>query len=168
MLRAAMQWVGQVIVYVILCAGVGALASWPHYQQIEPNQAQIKLSLAHSGQRSKKCRRLTPQEIAKMPANERRPNTCARQRVAVRIQLLVDGNQLYDAVVEPAGLSRDGPARIYEKFVVSACNHSVTVRLKDTPGLGDFDYETTKQVAFAPYQSLAIDFSTDKGGFVFF
>ena len=167
MLKATMQWLGQAFFYIALCAGVGTLASWPRYQQIGPNQAQIKLSLAHSGQRKERCRRLTPQEIASLPANKRRPNTCARQRVPVRIQLLVDGKQLYDAVVQPTGLSRDGPARIYKKFVVSKGSHTVTVRLKDTPGSGDFDYKTTEQIVFAPYQSLAIDFSTDKGRFVF-
>ena len=168
MLKIAIESVGQVLVYFAACVVVGTLASWPSYRQIEPGQSLIKLSLAHSGQRKVECRRFTSKEIAQLPANKRRPNNCARQRVPIRIQLLVDGKQLFNSVVQPAGLNRDGPARLYEKFLVSAGEHVVEIRMKDTPGSGGFDYETTKRITFAPYQSLAVDFSTDEKEFVFY
>ena len=162
------QFVGQFFIYGALCVAVGALASWPRYEQFAPETAQIKLSLAHSAQRKEKCRRLTSKEIADLPPNKRRPNTCKRERVPIRIQLLIDEKQAYDAVVEPAGLYRDGAARVYQKFVVPAGHHIITARLRDTPKSDGFDYEKKASVELKPHQSLAIDFSVDEGGFVFY
>ncbi len=162
------RFAGQFAIYAAICAFVGLFASWPRYEQVEAGNAQIKLSLAHSGQRKEKCRRLTPQEIAKLPPSERRPNTCKRERVPIRIALLIDGEEVYDAVVEPAGLSRDGPGRIYEKFIVPAGTHEITARLRDTPKSEGFDYEKKANVELKPYQNLAIDFSVDEGGFIFY
>ena len=162
------QFLGQIFIYGALCLAVGALATWPPYEQFAPETAQIKLSLAHSAQRKEKCRRLTSKEIADLPPNERRPNTCKRERVPIRIQLLIDEEQAYDAVVEPSGLSRDGAALIYQKFVVPAGRHTITARLRDTPESDGFDYEKRANVELKPYQSLAIDFSVDQGGFAFY
>jgi hypothetical protein len=162
------QFVGQFFIYGALCVAVGALASWPRYEQFAPETAQIKLSLAHSAQRKEKCRRFTSKEIADLPPNERRPNTCKRERVPIRIQLLIDEKQVYDAVVEPVGLSHDGPARVYQKFVVPTGHHTITARLRDTLKSDGFDYEKKANVELKPHQSLAIDFSVDQGGFVFY
>ena len=162
------QIIGQLIFYAVICAFIGAFSNWPRYIQFAPGTAQIKLSLAHSAQRKEKCRRLTSKEIAALPPNKRRANTCERERVPIRIQLRIDDKQVYDAVVQPVGLSRDGPARVYEKFVVDAGAHTITARLRDTPDSDGFDYEKKADVDLKPYQSLAIDFSVDQGGFVFY
>ena len=109
----------------------------------------------------------TTKEIAKLPAKERRPNTCARERVAIHVQLSINGEQIHDAMLPPTGLSRDGPARIYEKFLVPAGRHVITARLRDSRRAEGFDYESTHEVDLAAWQNLAIDFKADKGGFEF-
>lgn len=161
------QYTGQAIVYAVVAALIGYFASRPIYQQFPAEKAQIKLSFAHGAARTKDCRRLTPQEIAKLPPNERRPNTCDRARVDVQVQLDVDGEVVYDASLEPTGLARDGPARVYKKFVVPPGPHVLVARLRDTRSTAGFNYETRREVDLVPGQNLAVDFKADAGGFTF-
>lgn len=176
----ALRLTGQAVFYVMVCGVIGYFASKPSVPIIGRDEAQIKMSLAHSAARTIECRRLTPEEIAKLPPAERRPNTCGRERFPMRVQLMVDGKTLYDVTSEPLGWSKDGPARIYEKFVVPAGHHAITVRLNDRgpvreggkPGdagsLDEFNYVKDVQIDLKPHQNLAIDFKADEGGFIFY
>lgn len=158
---------GQAVVLAGAAAFTGYFASDPVYRQFPEGHAQIKLSFAHGAQRKEACRRLTSKEIAKLPPNERRPNTCSRERLPVRIQLALDGQIIHDASLPPTGLSGDGPSRAYVKFAVPAGRHEIVARLRDTDRDQGFDYETRKVVELGTWQSLAIDFKADKGGFSF-
>lgn len=162
-----LQFAGQGLIYAAAAVLIAYFASNPVYQQFPEGMAQLKLSFAHGANRAKACRRLTPQEIAKLPHNERRPNTCERKRVAVHVQLDVDGNRLLDALLEPIGLAGDGPARIYRKFAVKPGSHIVIARLRDSRSKDGFDYETRQEVFLAAGQNVAIDFKADAGGFIF-
>jgi len=84
----------------------------------------------------------------------------------MRVQLLVDEVPIYDEVVQPTGLSRDGPAHIYRKFAVAPGRHEITARLRDSDRSEGFDYEHRVTVELAPLQNLAVDFSSDQGTFI--
>lgn len=158
---------GQFLVYGLIAAGIGYLSNQPLYYQFPDDKAQIKLSFAHGAARKEPCRRLSSEEIAKLPPSQRRPNTCSRERLPVIIQLLLDGKIIYDDVLEPTGIARDGPSRIYSKFQVAPGRHVVVARLKDTHRGEGFDYEKTVSIDLTPLQNLAIDFKADQGGFLF-
>lgn len=159
--------VGQALFYLLFAALIGYFASKPLYRYFPEDRAQIKLSFVHGAARSEDCRRLTSQEIAKLPPNERRPNTCARERIPARIQIVVDDRMLYDAVLQPTGIANDGPMRTYQKFVVAPGQHTITARLRDSKRAEGFDYENTMRVDLKPLQNLAVDFKADSGGFTF-
>ncbi len=162
-----LRFAGQVVFLAAVAVFIAYLSQNPVYQQVPDGMAQIKLSFAHGGARKIDCRRLTPQEIAKLPANERRPNTCTRERIPVHIQLTIDGEVLYDELLEATGLSSDGPSRTYRKFLVPAGEHTVTARLRDSKRPDGFDYEKTHTATLKPFQNLAIDFKADIDGFQF-
>ena len=161
------KFLGQALVYLLAAAATGYFASRPVYRQVPADMAQIKMSLSHGAARVTECRRLTSQEIAQLPAAERRPNTCDRERVPIRVQLIVDDAVVYDEELVPIGLSGDGPARMYQKFLVPAGQHRITARLRDSRKDEGFDYETTQVVDLSPWQNLAIDFQSDSGNFHF-
>lgn len=167
MIRHLSKLSGQLLFFAVAALLTGYFASRPVYQQFGSEDALIKLSFAHGAERKEECRRLTSEEIAAMPPNERRPNTCSRERVPLRFQFAVDGKVVHDAELQPTGLSRDGPARIYRKFIVPAGRHNLMLRLRDNRALSGFDYETERAVELQPLQSLAIDFKADRGGFLF-
>jgi hypothetical protein len=158
---------GQALFFLLAAAFTAFFASHTVYDPFPENAALIKLSFNHGAVRKEECRRLTSEEIAALPPEDRRPNTCTRERVPLRVQVLVDGELRYDAELQPSGLSRDGPARCYRKFQVAAGRHRLELRLRDNRSLEGFDFESEREVELAPLESLAIDFKADAGGFVF-
>ena len=162
-----LRFVGQALFYALFAAMIGYFASRPLYRQFPANAAQIKLSFAHGAARKLACRRLTSQEIANLPPNKRRPNTCARERVSVHVQLVVDGQIVYAEKLDPTGIARDGPSRTYKKFQVAPGPHEIVARLRDTTRKDGFDYENQIRVDLKSRQNLAIDFKADRGGFIF-
>lgn len=161
------RYTGQAVAYAVVAALIGIFASWPRLPGWTTDAAQLKLSFVHGAQRREECRRLTSEEIARLPANQKRPSTCGRERVPIRVQLLLDGRTIYDAVLQPTGLAGDGPAQVYQRFQVQAGRHEIVARLRDSPRPEGFDHESTTVVDLAPLQSLAIDFKGEYGAFVF-
>jgi len=161
-----LRYAGQVVFYGIISVGVGLLASRPLVEYFPPDKAQIKISFSHGADRVEECRRLTTEEIAKLPPSKRRPHTCGRERLPVHVQILLNEVPIYDEVVQPTGLSRDGPARIYRKFQVTPGRHEITARLRDSNRTEGFDYERRVNMELVPLQNLAIDFSSDQGTFI--
>ena len=162
-----LKYAGQVLILACLMAFVGYFSSNPVYHQAPEGTAQIKLSFAHGAARKVDCRKLTSKEIAKLPAKERRPNTCARERIPIHVQLTLNGELLYEDHLQATGLSSDGPARTYKKFAVPVGSHTITARLTDSKRDSGFDYEATHEVTLKEFQNLAIDFKADAGGFQF-
>ncbi len=151
----------------MIAAFVGYFSSQPSIRTMPSGTAQIKLSFAHGAARKIDCRRLTSKEIASLPANQRRPNNCTRERIVMLVQLSIDGKLIYDEQLKATGLSSDGPARTYQKFVVATGTHTIIARLRDSKRTSGFDYEAIREVTLTQYQNLAIDFKADAGGFQF-
>lgn len=160
------SYLGQAIIYGAVAAAVGYLSMSPAYRQFPDDMAQIKLSFRHGAKRVEDCRKLTPEEIAKLPANERRPSTCSRERIPIAVKVLIDGQPLFDEVLEPTGLSGDGPAETYRKFMVRPGKHRLEAYLRDSKREEGYDYEKEIDIDLLPLQSMAIDFKADQGGFL--
>ena len=87
-----LRLLGQIAFY-----GAVALATYwfsvnPVYRQVPAGMAQIKLSFKHGGARVEDCRRLTTEELSKLPSTERRPTTCARERLAIAVRKVEAGD----------------------------------------------------------------------------
>jgi hypothetical protein len=162
-----LQYAGQALFYMAFASAIGIFASWPAYNQLSAGSAQIKLAFNHSGVRAEDCHRLTAQELSKLPSNKRKPNDCSRERVPIAVQLMIDDIVLYDAELLPSGLSRDGQARAYKKFIVAPGRHVVLARLRDSKRTDGFDYERKFEGELVPGQNFTIDFKAEQGGFLF-
>ena len=149
---------GQVLLYAAFAAAIGIFSHWPRYQHLAPEQALIKVSLTHQGQRLGDCIEQTPDELAKLPPNMRAPTRCPRERSAVTIEVDIDGVLAHRQVAQPSGLSRDGAAAIYRRLAVVAGAHRIAVRLKDDARSPGFDYTHEQAVTLAPAEILVIDF----------
>lgn len=161
----ALRYVGQGAVYLLLALGIGYFSDRPAHTHFPPDMALIKLSFAHGAQKEE-CRRRTEEELAALPPNMRRPMVCSRERLPVEVELLLDGEPLYRAVLPPTGLAGDGPSRTYQRFAVPPGRHELAARLRDTGRVEGFDYERTAVVELGPSESLVIDFRAEMGGFI--
>lgn len=162
-----LRLVGQFIVIAALFAGVAALSDWPTYAQIPDGTGVVMLTFVHGADRKGECRRLTPEEIAKLPPNMRRVQDCPRGRRPIYVELDVDGRSVYRASLPPTGIAGDGPSRVYQRFVLPAGNHELAVRMRDTARAEGFDHERRDSVALAPDQMLVIDYRPESGSFIF-
>jgi hypothetical protein len=158
---------GQFIVIAALFAGVAALSDWPSYAQIPKESGVVLLTFVHGADRKGECRRLTPEEIARLPANMRRVLDCPRGRRPIYVELDVDGRSVYRASLLPSGVAGDGPSRVYQRFVLPAGRHDLAVRMRDTVRPEGFDHERSGSVALAPDQMIVIDYRPDSGSFIF-
>jgi hypothetical protein len=160
-----MRTAAQIAVMTALTAAVAQLADWPLYHRIPPHSAVLKLSFTHGSNREAECRRRTPEELAKLPPNMRKPLECPRTRAPVYVELDVDGQTIYRASLPPSGLSGDGPSRVYKRFLLPAGAHTVAVRMRDRARSEGFDHAKSGEVVLAAGANFVVDFHA--GGFVF-
>ena len=165
--NAAFRVFAQLALYAGFAFMVVTFSGYPSYARVEPGDAVVKLSFSHAGARREPCRTLSSEELAALAPNMRSGVDCPRERVPVTVELEIDGEPVYDAVLPASGLANDGPSSVYERFVVPAGAHEIRVRLRDTAREHGFDYEHTAAVRLAPRQSFVIDFRAELGGFQF-
>ncbi len=164
---AALRRLGQFLVVVAVAATAAALSNRPVYRQIPDDTGVLMLTFVHAADRKTECRRLTPEEIAKLPPNMRKVQDCPRERRPLYVELDVDGLNLYRHSLPPTGIAGDGPSRVYERFVLPAGRYDVAVRMRDTARADGFDHERRGAVTLGPDQIMVIDFNATTGDFVF-
>ena len=157
---------GQAVAYLVFAGLIfyGTTASYRHFAE---DKALIKLSFTHGAARPTDCRRLSAEELARRAPNMRRPTECARGRLPVFTELIVDGETLFSASLPPTGLAHDGPSRVYRSFVVAPGRHRLVIRLRDTARSDGFDYSREADVELAAQRNFVIDFRPEGDGFIF-
>ncbi len=163
-MKRALTWSGQALLYAAFALFIGVFSGWPAYRPLPADQAMLKVSFIHHGQRVAECRPFTAEELAKLSPNMRTPMKCGRERSAVTIEVDLDGKTVYRHVAAPSGLSRDGASSVYHRLQVPAGSHRIAVRLKDSAAPGPFIYTRDSTVHLRPAQILVIDFDAEKGG----
>lgn len=158
---------GGFIVTLALFLAVAELADWPTYRRVPEGSGMVMLSFVHGADRKAECRKLTPEELAKLPPNMRRPDSCPRGRRPLHVEFDIDGRTVFRAVLPPTGIAGDGPSRVYRPFVLPAGRHDIAVRLRDSPRPDGFDYAKRDTVTLADGQMFVVDFKPEAGGFVF-
>ena len=157
--------VGQVILYGAFAAFIGYFATSPKYRQIPDDVALIKLSISHLGGRE--CRKRTPEELQKLPPNMRAPMDCPRERSDINLEVDIDGQPAFRAVMHPTGVYKDGVSTVYKRFEMKAGTHQVAVRMNDNLVKPGFNFIKEEPVMLKPGQVMVIDFNPDKGGLFF-
>jgi hypothetical protein len=162
-------YLGQGVVYLLIALALGVLSDTPAYRHFPDDRALLVLSFSHGGARKEPCRTLSPEELAELAPNMRRPDAkvCPRERVPVEAELVLDGAALFGETLAPSGLVGDGPSKVYRRFAVEPGRHWLVMRLRDTARAEGFDHERTAEVTLAPRQRFVVDFRADHGGFVF-
>jgi hypothetical protein len=161
------RYTGQLIAYALFAGVIGYFATRPAYTRLDPDLAVIKLSFSHAGAHREECRRLSQEELNALPPNMRRPTDCPRARVALLVELELDGAPLYREKLPPSGLASDGASTAYEKFSVAAGRHRLVARLRDSRRAEGYDYEKAADITLKPQQNFVVDFRPELGGFLF-
>ena len=145
---------------------VGYFSSAPAYRHLAEDRALVVLAFSHAGQHVQPCRKMSPEELARLPPNMRRPTECPRARSPVTVELMMDGEQLLYKVAKPPGLFDDGGVDLFLDTTVPAGEHRFTVRMNDSVRVEGYNYSYEQTVTLTPGQLLFIDFNAESG-FVF-
>lgn len=165
-MTSVLTLVGRFAVLAAVFAGAAALSDRPAHRSLPEGAGVLTLSISHGADRKAGCRKATPEELAKLPPNMRKPEICPRERPAIRVEFDLDGKRTFEADVPPSGIAGDGPSRVHESFVLPAGSYEIAVRMRDRPE-GDFTWQAERQVEIGPADHRVIDFRADAGGFVF-
>ena len=161
-MKKVMRLLGQALLYGLFAAAIGGLSTSPVYTHLQPDEALLKLSFTHGAQRVGECRERTDEELAKMPPNMRIRQDCPRQRASVIVELELDDALLLHAILPPSGLSGDGSASVYRRFVIPAGEHRLSARLSDN-ARGELNYRSEKTLTLAPAQVVVVEFHAASG-----
>lgn len=162
-----LRWPLQAALYAAFAGAVGALATSPAWELRGPDEAVLKLSVAHAGRTLAPCRERSREELARLAPNMRVALDCPRERSPLEIELALDGRVLYHDVVPPTGLARDGMSSVYRRFRVPAGRYLLRARLKDHRGLAQYNFVREAPVTLVPGEVHVVDFNRERGGFVF-
>lgn len=156
----------QAILYALFAAALAWFSTHPRFRMLAPDEALLKLSFSQPGQIKAECRKRSADEIAKLAPNMRTALDCPRARSPVSVELRLDGNLLIRRAVRPAGLSEDGPSTLYQRFVVPAGEHALSVRINDSVRVAGFTHVRDETVRFEAGRVVVVDFEPAKGGIV--
>jgi hypothetical protein len=160
------KWGGQVVIYAGMALWLGYFANMPVYTHLDPELALIKLSVIHSAQRKGECRKRTQEELEALNPNMRKPYDCPRERLPIHIELLLDGELIYDEVLQAAGLSKGSQARAYQRFPATSGEHELVVRMVDSARTEGYDYMAAAKIRLTAGEIFVIDFRAESGGFI--
>ncbi len=166
MMNFGLREVGQFLVVLAVTVGTVALSDWPVYRRTPEGTGVVMLSFVHHAVRDE-CRRRTPEELAKLPPNMRKPQECPRGRKPLYVEFDIDGRLAFKASLPPTGIAGDGPSRVYQRFVLPVGQHELAVRMRDTARTEGFDHQRAERVALGPDQMLVVDYREESKGFVF-
>ncbi len=159
--------VGQAMSYASFAGLLGYFSASPAYVHLDPGMGLIKLSFSHAGQTVTECRRLSQEELNRLPPNMRAPTDCPRERVPLYVELVLDDVVIYRAHLPPSGLAKDGASTAYRRFPVKPGRYRLIARLRGSRRSDGFDWERRDQIEIRARQNFVIDFRAETGGFKF-
>jgi ferredoxin/coenzyme F420-reducing hydrogenase delta subunit len=157
---------------VVLAWGIFAAASvvftiWPRFSQLAEGNAIISLTFSHAGQRLEACRKLSQEELNKLPPNMRKPSDCPRERHAVDVLFRADEQVLFDKSLSPSGFWKDGQSTVYYRMEVPIGSHELFIGMSDSGREEGFDYTGQTEFTLANGQHVVVEFDHLQQTFIF-
>lgn len=159
------KYLGHIPLYAIFMTFIGYFSVAPSYSPFGPDEAVVRVSIHHYGQRKAECRQRSATELQSMAPNMRVAADCPRERSPIDIELAVDDKVVYQDHLAPTGISRDGRAYTYQTIRVPIGKHRVAVRMRDSVHEKEFNYEKSEEIEFLSGDMLAIEFNSEEGQF---
>ncbi len=162
----AVRLVLQVVNYAVFMALVWYFSASPSYRQLAEDQAVITLAFSHAGEHREECRRLTQEELLKLPPNMRIPTDCPRERSPVKVELFLDDELTISEVARAPGLYEDQGVDIFRRVKVPVGTHDLRVQMNDNVRVEGPTYTHHQRVELEHAQMLVVDFKKDAGEFI--
>ena len=119
---------------LLVSAGVLSLLSEAPYTAEPATHGVIRLAWRARGERVRRCRRLTPDELAQLPAHMRQEEVCERAVLPYRLRVTLDGAPAIDELVRAGGAREDRPLFVFREISVAPGAHHITVAFERASG----------------------------------
>lgn len=117
------------MVAVSACALLALLSGVP-YSAESAQGAIIRLAWRARGERVRRCRRPTPEELSKLPAHMRPEQICERGITPYRLRATVDDVPRLNQLVRAGGAQSDRPLFVFSELSVSPGVHRVAIEFE--------------------------------------
>lgn len=153
----------QAVNYTVFMALIWYFATSPSVRVIGEDEAMITVAFAHAGDTREECRKLSQEELMKLPPNMRKLDDCPRERSPIIIEAMLDGKIIFSETRLPPGIYNDGSINIYYNSKVPAGNHSFEIKMDDSVRKEGFDHHLEQDIKIEPQQILLVEFEPLKG-----
>jgi hypothetical protein len=125
------------------------LLSFAPYTTERDVGAIVRLAWRARGERVRDCRRLTPEELAKLPAHMRQEEVCEGRILPYRLTVALDDSAAVDQLIHGAGAREDRPLYVFQDLVLKPGVHRISVRftLEGTPATTETRLATPPRLA---------------------
>ena len=158
-----LRYLLQAINYTVFMALVWYFATSPSIRLLDEDEAVITIAFAHAGQLREPCRRLSQEELNKLPPNMRKIEDCPRERSPVTIEARLDDELFYSKSLPPPGLFGDGGVDVFHRVKIPAGDHVLNLKMNDSVRVEGFNHELEREVSIEPSQILLVGFRTGYG-----
>ena len=117
---------GTVVVISVLAAV--RLLSFTSYTAERDIGAIVRLAWRARGEQVRDCRRLSPEELRKLPLHMRQEKVCEGRVLPYRLVVALDSVSLVDRLVHAAGAREDRPLYVFQDLIVEPGRHRISVR----------------------------------------
>lgn len=149
--------------YTLFMAIIWYFSTAPSFRQLEEGQAVLTISFSHAGEIREPCRTLTPEELAALPPNMRKPTDCPRERSPVIIEASLDDELLHHQTEEAPGLFKDSGVDIYLTKKIPAGQHYLKIKMDDSVRKEGFEHSFEQNIYINPAQILLVEFQPESG-----
>ncbi|MCP4076935.1 MAG: hypothetical protein GY744_12225 [Gammaproteobacteria bacterium] len=156
----------QILNYSIFMGLVWYFSILPPYHQLEENQALITYTMSHVGKHVTECKKMSYDELMKLPPNMRKPMDCPRERSPVVMELQINDEVIFSHSAQPLGLYKDQGIDIYQNIKIPAGKHRMKTWLNDDVKVEGPIYQHEQDIVIKPEQHLIIQFDSGEGGFI--
>jgi hypothetical protein len=165
-----------VCVAAVTVAALGALSRAP-YAASRDHGAVVRLAWRARGEEIKQCRRLTAQELERLPAHMRHPEECSISLAPYGLHVALDGVAALDEVVRARGARRDRPLYVFRELAAAPGQHRLQVTFaleqhrEDRGHLEKTEHATPPSVvldttvSLAPQQAIVVTYDDEQGRF---
>ena len=111
---------------IAVTIGIALLSSLPYTAERNP-RAVVRLSWRVLGEQVQECRRLTPEELARLPAHMRQEVECEGRVAPYRLTVLVDGVLADSGLIRASGAREDRPIYVFREIEVEPGEHRLEI-----------------------------------------
>jgi len=156
-----------VLAWAVFAAASLVFTIWPRFSQLAEGNAIISLTFSHAAQRLEACRKLSQEELNKLPPNMRTASDCPRERHAVDVTFSADDKILYQESLAPSGVWKDGKSTVYYRMEIPAGSHDLFIGMSDSGREQGYDFTGETEFTLAEGQHVVVEFDHLTQSFIF-